>query len=70
MKASSDRGGPSCRVRAIATSEYPTRAKRPANSRLDCTKLARTFGIRLPPWQASLDSCLDVLLATSQRVPT
>ena len=70
MKTSADRGGPSCRIRAIATSEYPTRAKRPANSRLDCTKLARTFGIRLPPWQASLDSCLAVLLATSQRVPT
>ena len=70
MKTSATKGGPSCRVRAIATSEYPVRAKRPANSRLDCSKLARTFGIRLPPWQGSLDACLDELLATSQRVLT
>jgi dTDP-4-dehydrorhamnose reductase len=70
MRISAGRGGPSCRVRAIATSEYPARAKRPANSRLDCRKLAQTFGIRLPPWQGSLEACLDVLLATSQRVPT
>jgi dTDP-4-dehydrorhamnose reductase len=70
MQGSADRGGPSCRVRAITTPEYPTRAKRPANSRLDCSKLARTFGIRLPPWQSSLDTYLDQLLATSQRVPT
>ena len=70
MKASAERGGPSCRVRAIATSDYPVRARRPANSRLDCTKLERTFGIRLPPWQSSLDACLDELLATAQRVPT
>jgi dTDP-4-dehydrorhamnose reductase len=70
MKTSAERGGPSCRVRAIATSDYPVRARRPANSRLDCTKLERTFGIRLPPWQSSLDACLDELLATAQRVPT
>jgi dTDP-4-dehydrorhamnose reductase len=70
MKGSADRGGPSCRVRAIATQEYPTRAKRPPNSRLDCSKLARVFGLRLPPWEASLGACLDQLLATSQRVAT
>ena len=63
-------GRPVVRVRAIATSEYPVRAKRPANSRLDCSKLARTFGLRLPSWQGSLDACLDELLATSQRVLT
>ena len=70
MAGAAVRGGRSARVRAITTAEYPTRAKRPANSRLDCSKLARTFGIRLPPWQASLDACLDQLLAKSQRVST
>jgi dTDP-4-dehydrorhamnose reductase len=70
MQGSADRGGPSCGVRAITTPEYPTRAKRPANSRLDCSKLARTFGIHLPPWQSSLETCLDQLLTTSQRVTT
>lgn len=70
MQGSADKSGPSCRVRAIATAEYPTRAKRPVNSSLDCSKLARIFGIRLPPWQASLDICLDQLLTASQRVST
>jgi len=37
-------------VRAIPTSEWPTPARRPANSRLDTTKLADTFGLTLPSW--------------------
>jgi dTDP-4-dehydrorhamnose reductase len=67
MQASLKRDGPSCRVRAITTTEYPTRARRPENSRLDCTKIARGFGIRLPPWQTSLEVCLDQLIAIPQR---
>jgi dTDP-4-dehydrorhamnose reductase len=63
MELSAAKGGPSCRVRPIATSQYPTRARRPANSRLDGTKLARIFGIRLPAWQTSLARCLDQLIA-------
>ena len=47
-------GGPSALVRRIATADYPTPAKRPANSRLDSTKLARAHGVTLPPWQSSL----------------
>jgi dTDP-4-dehydrorhamnose reductase len=38
-------------VEAVATSAFPTPAKRPHNSRLDTTKLQTTFGLRLPPWQ-------------------
>ena len=45
----------------IATAQYPTPARRPQNSRLDCSKIARVFGLRLPPWQASLERCLDEL---------
>ncbi len=41
-------------VEAIATADWPTPARRPADSRLDCTRLADTFGVRLPPWQPSL----------------
>ncbi len=68
MQSSAERGGPSCRVRAISTAEYPTRARRPENSRLDCTKIRRAFGIGLPPWQLSLQACLDHLMtATAQR---
>ena len=38
------------RVKPIASSEYPTRARRPQNSRLDATRLRETFGLTLPPW--------------------
>ena len=38
-------------VRAISTAEYPTAARRPANSSLDTGKLRATFGLHLPPWQ-------------------
>jgi dTDP-4-dehydrorhamnose reductase len=46
-------GGPSAAVTSIPSSAYPTPAKRPANSRLDCGKLARVHGVRLPRWQDS-----------------
>lgn len=45
----------------IATAQYPTAARRPQNSRLDCSKIARAFGLRLPAWQSSLETCLDEL---------
>jgi dTDP-4-dehydrorhamnose reductase len=50
-------------VEAIAASEYPTKAKRPADSRLDCSKLERVFGVRFPTWQASLARVLDRIFA-------
>ena len=56
------KGSPRCRVRAIASREYPTRAKRPQNSRFDCSKLKRVFGLSLPRWQTSLETCLDMIL--------
>jgi dTDP-4-dehydrorhamnose reductase len=46
-------------LEAITTAEYPTAARRPPDSRLDCGKLARVFGLRLPPWQASLERVVD-----------
>ncbi len=49
-----------CRaVEKITTAEYPTPAKRPAYSVLDCGKLHKTFGLRLPDWEASLRQVLD-----------
>jgi dTDP-4-dehydrorhamnose reductase len=66
MTDSAARGGPACRVRAIASAEYPTRARRPANSALDCSKAARDFGVRLPAWERSLERCLDQLLPALQ----
>jgi dTDP-4-dehydrorhamnose reductase len=62
MAQSAAKSGPACRVRAIASSEYPTRAKRPAYSCLDCSKIKRVFGISPPRWQSSLEVCLDLLI--------
>ena len=49
-----------CRaVEKITTPEYPTPARRPAYSVLDCGKLQKTFGLRLPDWETSLRQVLD-----------
>ncbi len=50
-------------VEAITTADYPTKAKRPADTRLDCTKLATVFGVRLPPWRPSLARTIDAIFA-------
>lgn len=47
------------RLTAIPSSGYPTPAQRPANSQLDCSKLAETFGVRLPDWETALALCLE-----------
>jgi len=49
-----DAGVTLARVEPIATAEYPTPARRPANSRLNCTKLSQAFGFRMLDWQESL----------------
>ena len=44
-------GLPHATVDAITTADWPTPARRPADSRLDCAKLERVFGLRLPHWR-------------------
>lgn len=48
----------------IRSDEFPVKAKRPSNSRLDLTRLREWFGITPPSWQQALDRELDVLKAT------
>jgi dTDP-4-dehydrorhamnose reductase len=50
-------------VDAIATTDYRTPAKRPANSALDTSKIAAMYGIRLPPWQDGVRRCVARLRA-------
>lgn len=57
------RAGLACAITDIPTSAYPTPARRPANSRLDCSALERDFGIRRPDWRAGLDDILRELNA-------
>jgi dTDP-4-dehydrorhamnose reductase len=49
------------RLIAIPAREYPTAARRPANSRLDCTKLRETFGVRLGPWRDGLREAMSAI---------
>ncbi|MEJ8406359.1 dTDP-4-dehydrorhamnose reductase [Brevundimonas vesicularis] len=54
-------GGPSATVDAIPSSQYPTPAKRPSNSRLSTVKLIRDYGITPRPWQAAVAEIVDEL---------
>ena len=59
------RGRHPVHVRPIATSAYPTPARRPRNSRLNSQKLHDIYGMISEPWQVSLGNCLDRLLETT-----
>ena len=50
-------------VTGIATADYPTPAKRPLNSRLDCTRLTRDFAIAPPEWHAALTTTVNELIS-------
>ncbi len=48
-------------IEAITTAEYPTAARRPENSRLDCAALGERFGWRMPDWRESLGKVMAEL---------
>lgn len=50
------------RVVPIQTADYPTKALRPADTRLDCAAIARVFGITARPWREALTATIDCLL--------
>ncbi len=49
-------------IKAVPTSAFPTPAKRPHNSRMDTTKLQRTFGLHLPSWETGVERMLSEVL--------
>lgn len=49
------------RLIGIPSSEYPAKAKRPADSRLDCSKLEADYGLRLPDWRVGLHEVIGEL---------
>ncbi len=57
------RGGRRPKVNRITTADYPTPAARPANSRLDCSKLEAALGWKMRPWREGLAACMDELTA-------
>jgi dTDP-4-dehydrorhamnose reductase len=62
FEAASRHGRGQARVKPITTADYPTPAKRPANSRLDSSKLKNRYGVALPQWQNSVEDCVQQLL--------
>ncbi|WP_237151729.1 dTDP-4-dehydrorhamnose reductase [Oryzibacter oryziterrae] len=66
FRLSAERGGPSPQVERIPTSAFPTAARRPANSRLDCSKLAACHDVQLPDWRTGLASVVARLLETKK----
>jgi dTDP-4-dehydrorhamnose reductase len=67
FELSAVRGGPTATVQPIKTAEYPTIARRPLNSRLDCTRLRNVTGIILPHWRDALERCIEKLLGSKSR---
>ncbi|MNK95460.1 dTDP-4-dehydrorhamnose reductase [compost metagenome] len=66
---SAENGGKSMIVNDITTAQYPTPARRPANSRLDCSKLEEIYGIRLPEWQTSTRAVVATLAQSKKETP-
>ncbi|MBN8891623.1 MAG: dTDP-4-dehydrorhamnose reductase [Rhodospirillales bacterium] len=61
FQAAARHGGPQPVVEAIATADWPTPVRRPPDSRLDCGRLARVFGLRLPDWRHSVAVTVDAV---------
>jgi dTDP-4-dehydrorhamnose reductase len=55
------RGGPAPRIRRIASADYPTPARRPLNSVLDCGRIARAYGLTQPDWRPGLARVIEEL---------
>lgn len=66
---SAETGGKSIAVNDITTAQYPTPARRPANSRLDCSKLEEVYGIKLPSWQTSTRAVVTALAQSKKETP-
>jgi dTDP-4-dehydrorhamnose reductase len=67
LEISRAQGGPFAEVMPIRGADYATAAPRLANSRLDCSKLERAFGIRMPGWEESLADCVGRLLQPADQ---
>jgi dTDP-4-dehydrorhamnose reductase len=56
-------GRKNCKVLPIPSSAYPTPAKRPGYSVMDCSRLVNDYGIELNNWELSLRNCISKLLS-------
>jgi dTDP-4-dehydrorhamnose reductase len=58
FRSAAEHGLPAAEVTAITTADYPTPARRPANSRLNCDRLRQSFGLELPDWRVGAQRCV------------
>lgn len=66
FRQSALRGGPSAAIKPLTTADYPTPARRPANSRLDSAKLQRVHDVSLPDWRDAVARCMDRILTSGK----
>lgn len=66
FECSAKLGGPVARVNRITSAEYPTPVRRPANSRLNSSKLAAAYDVQLPHWQGSTRDCVEQLVISGE----
>ncbi|MCW4461884.1 dTDP-4-dehydrorhamnose reductase [Sphingomonas sp. BT-65] len=66
FRQSALRGGPAAEVMPITTAEYPTPARRPANSLLSHDAVRAAYGIEPRPWQLALSDILDELIGATK----
>ena len=69
FEAAARHGRPMPEIVPIATADWPTPARRPPDSRLDCTRLAQVFGVRLPPWRDGVARTVATLLTAPAFAP-
>ena len=65
LASSGKLGGPTCRLNPIASASYVSKARRPADSRLDCTRMQDAFAIRVPDFRVGLDAVIARILKPS-----
>lgn len=63
FRRAKERGLQHVHVKPVASDAFPTKAERPRNSRLDCTKLEKAFGFKSAPWQEALSEVVGILAA-------
>jgi dTDP-4-dehydrorhamnose reductase len=66
FKQAAEQGLPAADVTAIPASEFPTTARRPANSRLNCDRLRLLLGLELPDWRTGVKDCVARLAKAGQ----
>lgn len=67
FEIATEHGRPAPKVEGITTADYPTPARRPANSRLDVAKLAHDYAIAPRPWRTAVEEIVETLLAAQKE---